>query len=192
MENCRLEERKEIGRRIGMVRRSFGLSHVEFAQRLCMPQWMTEIAEHGICDGGRIVDAVSPFAVDMPALVREIAIEFDVSPEWLLTGEGVPPVSRGSMHGERVVYVPITISAKYFEEELSRMMQVLDLSRNGEYSRAFAKRLTLKGLLDLMQNYIHDQRQSGRAARMEEMIGRMRRSAGMRREERSAELPVPF
>lgn len=117
---------EDMMRRIGCVRRSAGLSQMEFARRLNVPLWNVELAEHGafMCCGEirrmNIWELLSEREIS--ELLEAVGREFRVPLDWLKYGRGscgMKDVSRAA--DESTFYFPMTLSVRSLEMDMQRL-----------------------------------------------------------------------
>jgi len=143
------ENHNEIGRRIGTIRRQHGLSQVEFADQFCIPLWVAGAVENGVLNADGELDEA--FAPDLSELCREIAGDFDVPLKWLLTGKG-----RGipdEAHDETVVYLPMVLDERFFEDALEQALIAFGHYPCKPYDRYIAEMMCIEGIKELFRLY---------------------------------------
>ena len=112
---------------------------------------------------------------DFSELCREIAGDFDVSLNWLLTGRG-----RGATdetHDETVVYLPVALNEKFFEDALKKGLIAFGNYPCSPYDRYVVEMTCIEGIRELFCLYAARKPDEEEKLRISEKLGKLLRMA---------------
>lgn len=148
------KDARDVGKRIGQVRKAKGLSTVAFAQKLSIPVWCVEIAEHGvISEEGGMGEVVLP--IELGEIVQAVAEGFGVSLDWLHTGEGegIAAAAENAAADELTVYMPVTISPESLMDRQEQLLLLVTNDAPRQEERTECELAYVRELFELMHIY---------------------------------------